>query len=62
MTTGRAFDVKQAATYLGCHPETIRRAYRAGELVGWHDRLKVGRPLMFSQENLEAFKADRQSA
>ena len=53
MDTERAevwYTVAEVATLLQVHPETVRRAYRAGELAG----VKLGRNLLrFSKSAVE---------
>lgn len=60
--TDRAFTVTQAASRIGVHPETLRRAIRAGELPATVDRLAPGRPALIAQSDLDAFVAARRSA
>jgi len=54
--SGRAFSMEEAAKYLAVHPETLRRFYRKSRVRGRKDRLHVGTPLVFRQEDLDAFR------
>ena len=45
------FTLAEAATLLSCHPETLRRAIRKGELQA----AKLGRGFRISRADLEAF-------
>ena len=45
------FTLAEAATLLSCHPETLRRAIRKGELRA----AKLGRGFRISRADLEAF-------
>jgi excisionase family DNA binding protein len=56
--TGRTFDVKGAAAYLGVHPNTIQRWAQLGTLKGFRDRLHVGGPWRFIQGDLDALKQE----
>jgi len=61
-TTDRHYTVVQLAKQLGCHPETIRRAIRRGELKATRDPLAPGRPLLISEPEKRAFLARRMAA
>jgi len=51
----RQLTVEQAAKLAGVHPETIRRAYRSGELPGRRNRLAAGGPLVFAESDIRTF-------
>jgi len=55
----RWLTVEQASKQLSVHPETVRRAYRRGELAGRRNRLAPGGPLLFSQADINAFARAR---
>lgn len=57
--TDRHYTVVQLAKQLGCHPETIKRAIRRGELGASRDPLAPGRPLLISEAEKRAFIARR---
>ena len=52
---GRKFDVKQAAEAAECHPETIRRAIRAKELLATREPTKRGRDYVILAADLKTF-------
>jgi len=58
---GRKFSVKQAAIEAGCHPETLRRAWRNGELLATRHPTKPGRPLEIASVDLAAFLERRRA-
>jgi len=58
----RQYTVVQLAKLLGCHPETLRRAVRSGELKATRDPLAPGRPLLISEAEKRAFIARRSAA
>ena len=51
--------VVQAAAALGCHPETIRRAIRARELLATREPTKRGRGFIILATDLSAFMEKR---
>lgn len=54
--TDRLVGVEKAAEIAGgCHPETIRRAIRKGELKARKNRLAPGAPLVIAMADLRAF-------
>jgi anti-sigma28 factor (negative regulator of flagellin synthesis) len=54
--TDRRVTVEKAAELAnGCHPETIRRAIRKGELKASKNRLAPGSPLVIAMSDLQAF-------
>lgn len=55
MTPQRALTVEQAAEKAGCHPETIRRAIRARELLATREPTKRGRGYVVLLSDLAAF-------
>lgn len=57
--TDRLLTVDQVADQLGVHPETIRRAFRTGELKGNRNGLAQGRPLLFAQAAVTSFARRR---
>lgn len=56
---GRKFDVKQAAEVAKCHPETIRRAIRAKELLATREPTKRGRGYVILSADLGSFMEKR---
>lgn len=56
---GRKFDVKQAAEHAMCHPETIRRAIRAKELLASREPTKRGRGYVILAADLGSFMEKR---
>lgn len=59
MAAGRKLSVEQAATQLGCHPETIRRAIRAKELLATREPTKRGRGYVILAADLASFAEKR---
>lgn len=57
--TERMLTATQVANRLGCHPETIRRAYRKGELKARRNRLAPGAPLLFAESAVNEFARAR---
>lgn len=53
------FTVQEAGVYLGVTAETVRRAYRKGEVAGLRDGLKIGSPLRFTGKDLDTFRESR---
>lgn len=51
--------VVQAATEAGCHPETIRRAIRAKELLAQREPTKRGRGYVVLAADLKAWLEKR---
>ena len=51
----RMLNVIEAAKAAGCHPETIRRAIRAKELLATREPTKRGRGFLISVTDLNAF-------
>jgi len=52
-------NVIEAAKAAGCHPETIRRAIRAKELLATREPTKRGRGFLISVTDLNAFLEKR---
>lgn len=57
--TERQLTVEQAAERADCHPETIRRSIRRGELKASRNRLKSGSPYLLNLGEVKAFIARR---
>lgn len=55
----RMLNVIEAAKAAGCHPETIRRAIRAKELLATREPTKRGRGFVISAADLNAFLEKR---
>jgi excisionase family DNA binding protein len=55
----RMFTAKQAAAYLGICAESVRRAYRRGDLPGIKDGLAIGGPVRYTKSDLDAYRALR---
>ena len=55
----RLLDVAQAARAAGCHPETIRRAIRAKELLATREPVKRGRGFVITATDLAAWLEKR---
>lgn len=55
----RQFTVLTAATQAKCHPETIRRAIRAKELLATREPTKRGRGYVILAADLAAFMEKR---
>ncbi len=51
----RLLTIKQAATQIKVHPETLRKWLRQGRLKGRRDMLRPGGPLLIEQQDLTAF-------
>lgn len=51
--------VEEAAVTAGCHPETIRRAIRAKELLATREAVKRGRGYVILAADLKAFLEKR---
>ena len=51
------YNVAQAATYLKCHPETVREMIRSGKLVA----AKIGRSYCIRQIHLDALIAEAEN-
>jgi excisionase family DNA binding protein len=60
--SGRTFTVAAAATKAGCHPETIRRAIRAKELLATREPTKRGRGYVILAADLHSFIEKRRTA
>lgn len=45
--------VKESASYVGCHVQTLRRAFRNGEIDGF----RRGRSIVFRTEDLDKWMA-----
>lgn len=58
----RTFDVIQAAQYLGVHPNSVRRWANHAVIPGFRDTLAPGGPWRFTQADLDAFRAKRQTS
>lgn len=59
MVSARKFDVQAAALAAGCHPETIRRAIRAKELLATREPTKRGRGYVITSADLHSFMEKR---
>lgn len=55
----RMMSVIEAAKVAECHPETIRRAIRAKELLAQREPTKRGRGFLISAADLNAFLEKR---
>lgn len=55
----RSFSVVQAAEEAGCHPETIRRAIRAKELLATREPTKRGRGYLILAADLASWLQKR---
>lgn len=55
MGGARKLTVEQAAETAGCHPETIRRAIRAKELLATREPTKRGRGYVILAADLNSF-------
>lgn len=62
MGSAKTFSVEQAATQLGCNPETIRRAIRRKELLATREVSKRGRGYVILAADLAAFIEKRRVA
>jgi hypothetical protein len=60
--TARLLSIAKAAEHARCHPETIRRAIRTGELPATRNRLAQGCPLLIADSDLREFIAKRMGA
>ena len=59
MGTARKLTVAEAAAIMGCHPETIRRAVRAHELLATKEPTKRGRGYVILAADLKGFMEKR---
>ena len=59
MASARRMNVTEAAKVAGCHPETIRRAIRAKELLATREPTKRGRGFVIAATDLAAFLEKR---
>lgn len=57
----RRLTVEEAAATLGCHPETIRRAIRARELLATREPTKRGRGYVILAADLASFREKRRT-
>lgn len=57
--SGRKFDVAGAAETAKCHPETIRRAIRAKELLATREPTKRGRGYVILAADLSSWLEKR---
>lgn len=57
--TARRMSVTQAAEAAGCHPETIRRAIRAKELLATREPTRRGRGYVILVSDLASFLEKR---
>jgi len=60
--SGRKFTVVQAATTAECHPETIRRAIRAKELLATREPTKRGRGYVILSADLNSWLEKRRTS
>mgnify|MGYP001643997284 FL=1 len=51
------FDVKEAAVFLKCHPETVRELIRAKKLIA----AKIGRRFVIRRQVLDAYLAEKEN-
>jgi len=59
MASTRQMNVTEAAKVAGCHPETIRRAIRAKELLATREPTKRGRGFVITAPDLATFLEKR---
>lgn len=59
MGAARKLNVTEAATTVGCHPETIRRAIRDKELLATREPTKRGRGYVILAADLASFMEKR---
>lgn len=57
----RRLTAEQAAEAMGCHPETIRRAIRARELLATREPTKRGRGYVILAADLASFREKRRT-
>jgi hypothetical protein len=52
--------IKQAASFLHSHPQTVRNLLSSGELVGTQRRARQGSPIVLTRDSIAAYLSRHQ--